>query len=183
MSLRSLRWGLILLLAGAGLALTQSRVQAQDLVDNYETLDNDLYAELDDIWTEYDNNGDGVADYNQRGVYDLGTLHQLIMYALSDEGDENDPKEAENTYQELENEMTQAGTSLTNEVWLALLEADEVSFLGGSPSWDSPALGFANVGFSAGVVCPVNTKYNCAASAGTSVNKAIQRIGAKARSR
>ena len=85
-----------------------------DLDDlSQEDLDQELTDELDDIFDR------GGAD----NPVSLQQAFTEVMYALSDAGD--DASESIVDFDELEAEMEEAGTSLEQEVWNALNEADE----------------------------------------------------------
>ena len=85
-----------------------------DLDDlSQEDLDQELTDELNDIFDR------GGAD----NPVSLQQAFTEVMYALSDAGD--DASESIVDFDELEAEMEEAGTSLEQEVWNALNEADE----------------------------------------------------------
>lgn len=74
----------------------------------------------------------GDDDLRQFGVdprkaYPLELLHEVIMQALSDEGDDDDEQLI--TLADLEEEMDEAGTNLSQVVWDALTEADRIAGL------------------------------------------------------
>ena len=94
---RLLELGLCVLLAGATLPLATSGVRAAKDLDSFSDaqLMRDLADELDDIYDELDPDEE----------YPLDELHGAIMEALSDEGDEDDPEEAEIDEADLEGEM------------------------------------------------------------------------------
>ncbi len=125
MSNRLVKLSLIVLVAGVGLALVQSRAQATRDLDSYsdEQLERDLSDELDDIAQMGDSDGE----------YDLDVLKDDILIALGDEGDEGDEEEID--LADLNEEMAEAGTTLEDAVDEALARADELASRRGSPSW------------------------------------------------
>ena len=132
MSNRLFKLSMVVLLAGAGLALVQSRVQPRVQTDrdldaySDEQLETDLADELDDIFAEL---GDPDAQYA------LDDLKTAILDALGDEGDEGDEEEMEIDLADLNAEMEEAGTTLDDVVDEALAEADRQASRGASPSW------------------------------------------------
>ena len=123
------RLSLVVLLAGAALPLTQSRVRAARDLDSYSDaqLERDLADELDDVYSQLEPDEE----------YPLEELHGAIMEALSDQGDEGDAEEEEIDEADLEGEMEEDGTTLEDVVHAALLEADEMASWRGSPSSSS----------------------------------------------
>jgi hypothetical protein len=108
----------VVLLAGALLNLPVYG-QGADL-DSWgdEELDADLEAELDDIF-EY-----GFLPDQQ---YSIRDLHRALLAALSDQGDEDDPLEQRIALADLEAEMREADTTLSDVVWTAVVEADQIA--------------------------------------------------------
>ena len=149
MSQRFFKLGLVVLLAGVGLALVQFPVQAEHDLDDYNDarLSKDLYDELDDIYQ----NG---LQPNSR--YSLEVCKEMMMDALSDDGDTGSENEIDET--DLESEMEEAGTNLEDAVEQGLIRADQISSRrGSSPSWgivrvgssiDSPMFSFHNLAVS-----------------------------------
>jgi len=146
MSNRLFKLSLVVLAAGLGLALVQSRVQAEHDLDSYpdSILERDLSDELDDIYTQVD---------DPDGEYDLDVLKAHILDALGDNGDEG--FETEIDLADLNEEMEEAGTSLEDVVDEALARADELASRRGLPSWTvvqvtssavSPSFRFRNAG-------------------------------------
>ena len=131
MSNRLFKLGVVVVVAGLGLALVQSRVesrvQADHDLDSYsdEQLQTDLTDELDDIYAELD---------DPDGEYDLDVLKADILDALGDEGDEGDAEEMEIDLADLNEEMAEAGTTLEDVVDEALARADELAARRGSSS-------------------------------------------------
>jgi hypothetical protein len=128
MSNRLLKLSVVVLVAGLGLALVQSRVQAEHDLDSYpdSILERDLSDELDDIYAQLD---------DPDGEYDLDSLKADILNALGDEGDEGDEEEMEIDLADLNQEMDEAGTTVDSVVDEALARADELASRRGSPSW------------------------------------------------
>lgn len=132
MSNRLFKACVVVVVAGAGLALVESRVQprvqADHDLDSYsdEQLQTDLTDELDDIYAEL---GDPNAQYA------LDDLNTAILDALGDEGDEGDEEEMEIDLADLNAEMEEAGTTLDDVVDEALAEADRQASRRPSPSW------------------------------------------------
>jgi hypothetical protein len=120
-----LRLTLVVLLATAALPLTPSRVRAANDLDSFSDaqLERDLADELDDVYSQLDPDEE----------YSLEELHDAIMEALSDDGDEEDAEEEEIDEEDLEGEMEEDGTTLEDVVQAALLRADEMA------SWTGPA--------------------------------------------
>ena len=119
MSHRLQRLALVVCLAGAGLAAAGARFRSphgpHDL-DSYTDaqLKRDLDAELDEIFSKL---GDPDSEYN------LDVLHDDILAALGDNGD---GAEDEIDLADLNDEMTEAGTTLEDVVDDALAKADEL---------------------------------------------------------
>jgi hypothetical protein len=128
MSNRLLKLSVVVLVAGLGLALVQSRVQAEHDLDSYpdSILERDLSDELDDIYAQLD---------DPDGEYDLDSLKSDILNALGDDGDEGDEEEMEIDLADLNQEMDEAGTTVDSVVDEALARADELASRRGSPSW------------------------------------------------
>jgi hypothetical protein len=104
----------------AALALVPRPLHTQpvdlDVLDD-ATLQRDLEAELDDIYTDFDPDGQ----------FQLAELRAAMLEALGDEGDEGDDAEEEITFEQLETEMTEADTTLEEVLDAALAEADAVA--------------------------------------------------------
>jgi hypothetical protein len=126
MSNRLFTLSVVVLAAGLGLALVQSRVQAVHDLDSYsdEQLQRDLSDELDDIYAQLE---------DPDGEYDLDVLRTAILDALGDDGDEGYEQEID--LADLNAEMEEAGTTLGDVVDEALARADELASRNGSPSW------------------------------------------------
>ena len=105
-------------------SLAQGRGVDLDQISQ-DQLNGALYAELDDIYF----------GRNRNGLYDLDDLFDLIMEALSDNGDydrnesEDDDDQGEQTITSynLSAEMEEAGYSLEDVVWNALQTSDQYS--------------------------------------------------------
>lgn len=149
MSHRIFKLGLIVFLAGAGLALIQFPVQANHDLDAYSDtqLSRDLNDELDDIYQ---------MGLQPNSRYSLDVCKNMMMEALSDDGDAGYENEID--YSDLETEMEEADTDLEDEVVQGLVRADQISFRRESPpSWgfvrvstsiDSPMFRFHNLAVS-----------------------------------
>ncbi len=102
----------------AVLALVQLPVHTQvrdlDLLDD-ATLQRDLEAELDDIYTDFDPNGQ----------FPLEELKAAMLEALSDGGDEG--VEDEIDFEDLEADMEEADTTIDDVLDMALAEADAIA--------------------------------------------------------
>jgi hypothetical protein len=81
------------------------------------TLQHDLEAELDDIY----------ADFEPDGEFQLAELKTAMLEALGDEGDEGEDAEEEITFEQLETEMKEADTTLEDVLDEALAQADAVA--------------------------------------------------------
>lgn len=134
---RAVKLGLVVLLAGAGLALGEFRVRPDHELDDYSDaqLGEYLNAELDDI--EVSDGGQFAPDDD----YSLTELQGAILQALHDDGDDGDEDNID--FADLEDEMDEAGTTLPACIHNALILADEMSLREGSPSYT-----FQNAGFS-----------------------------------
>ena len=93
-------------------AVSQADDSVYDLDQLQGALEQELTDELDDIFQLINHDGHVSLEY----------AHQVVMYALSDAGD--DANESIIDFDELEAEMEEAGTTLEQEVWDALEEAD-----------------------------------------------------------
>jgi len=104
----------------AALALVPPPVHTQvgdlDQLDD-ATLQRDLEAELDDIYAEFEANGQ----------FPIAELKEAMLEALGDEGDDGDDAEEEITLDELEAEMTEADTTLEDVLDEALAAADAIA--------------------------------------------------------
>jgi hypothetical protein len=116
---------LVACLAGAGLAVAGGRARGPHDLDSYTDaqLKRDLDAELDDIYKK-------LGDPN--GEYNLDALKTDILEALDDNGE---GAEDEIDIADLNDEMTEAGTTLEDVVDDALAKADELSYRQASPAW------------------------------------------------
>jgi len=140
MSNRLFKLSLVVLLAGSGLALVQFRVQPAHDLDTYtdEQLQEALFAELDDM--------PQIQSPDEQ--YDIEELRSAILTALSDEGDEGDEAEQEIDRADLDEEMSEAETTVGDVVDEALARADELASRTGSPSWTIVQVRFHNAGLS-----------------------------------
>jgi hypothetical protein len=131
---RVLRLGLVVLLASSGLALTWSRVQAQEADDldglSPEVLERDLEAEFYPILF------DGDQEAGDEEVT-LDKMRRAINYAFS--LDANDVKGGGGANAidkaDLAAEMKEDGTTLEDVIDEALEDADEMASRKASPSW------------------------------------------------
>jgi hypothetical protein len=123
------RVGLVVMLA---FIPWSAHTQADDLdeIDD-ATLLRLLEAELDDIYAVFDDPESEVS---------LSDLKAAMLYALGDEGDESDPAEEQITFEELNDEMAEADTSLGEVLDDALEEADGLASIGG-PAWSIVRVG------------------------------------------
>ena len=85
-----------------------------DLLDD-ATLQRDLEAELDDIYADFDPNGE----------FPLEELKAAMLEALSDGGDEG--VEDEIDFEDLEADMEEADTTIEDVLDMALAEADAIA--------------------------------------------------------
>jgi hypothetical protein len=134
---RAVKLGLVVLLAGSGLALGEFRPKPDHELDDYSDsqLGEYLNAELDDIEV-----GDG-GQLEPDEDYSLPELQGAILEALHDDGDDGDEDNID--FADLEEEMDEAGTTLPACIHNALVLADELSLREGSGSYT-----FQNAGFS-----------------------------------
>ena len=114
-----LTWTVLVFGAGLGLGQRPVHDQAPKNLDAFPParLDRDLQAELDDIFVGHDPNE----------LVDLDELKAEIMAALSDEGDDDDAREADINLEDLEAEMEEDDTTLEDVVEEALNEVDQAS--------------------------------------------------------
>lgn len=125
---RLVRIGVVVLLAGAGLALSGGGVGRSHDLDSYTDaqLTADLNAELDDLLAP-----EGELELDTE--YPVTELREHILDALSDEGDD-DEEEAEIDFQDLVDEMAEAGTTTEACIANAVLLADEYSSIDAAPT-------------------------------------------------
>lgn len=163
---RLVRIGVVVLLAGAGLALTrgnEGRLNDLDALSDAE-LTEDLTAELDDLL-------EPEGDLEPDKEYPVAELREHILDALSDEGDEGEEEE-EIDFQDIVDEMTEAGTTTETCVANAINLADEYS------SSDAPSVNgvqplVRNVSF----VEPVQgRKRNGFATSRTAIDRSVKAI-------
>jgi hypothetical protein len=107
--------GLIAALALVPRPLYTQPVDLDQLDD--ATLQRDLEAELDDIY----------ADFEPDGEFQLAELKTAMLEALGDEGDEGDDAEEEITFEQLETEMKEGDTTLEDVLDEALAQADAIA--------------------------------------------------------
>lgn len=115
--MRSLSLFSTALLAGLLLLPAQSLAQDDPVYDldmlNAQQLDGLLNAEIDDIFEQLD----------QNASYSVEEVAGAIMYALSDEGDNGNENYID--FDELEAEMAEIDSSVADEVYAAVSEADD----------------------------------------------------------
>ena len=118
---RLVRIGVVMLVAGAGLALSRGTTRRSHDLDSYTDaqLERDLRAELDDLLAP-----EGDLDPNK--AYPVAELEEHIMDALSDEGDDDEAEE-EIDFEDLTDEMAEAGTTTEACITEAVNLADEFS--------------------------------------------------------
>lgn len=128
------RLALATCVAGAGLAAVVPRLRPTHDLDSYTDaqLKRDLDDELDDIYQKL-----GDPD----GEYDLTDLKEDILAALGDDGDEGNEDDID--LADLNDEMSEAGTTLEDVVDDALAKADELSLRPQDRSWTVVLAGFA----------------------------------------
>ena len=122
---RLLRLGLVVVLTGSGLVLGAQ----SDTIDDLDRLtpaqlEQEIIDELDDLFAEL--------GLNPNGLYADDRLEEAILLALSDEGDDDNEDDVD--YDELEEEMEEAGTSVEDVVAGAVEEADRITYRHESPS-------------------------------------------------
>lgn len=183
-------------LATIWLGLASSQVYGQDeeqLIDSYcEGEDDDELASLesmlsDDELDDLDRFCDKLLDFYLEAelddydedkwddLQDLDTLHAIIMDEFQDAGD--DRSEQAISFEELEREMIEAGTTLSDVVWEALLLADELASLQPTTTWGSRFLNFI---FPAAVAQDRN-RYTTYRTAKQQVKTTVKTYVAKAR--
>ncbi|MBC7898353.1 MAG: hypothetical protein H7066_23230 [Cytophagaceae bacterium] len=160
---RLVRIAVVVLLAGAGLALARGsdrRVSDLDALSDAE-LTADLTAELDDILEHLEPNQE----------YPVAQLREEILDALSDEGDEGEEEE-EIDFEDLDEEMAEAGTTTDACVANAVNLADEFSSIDAAPANRVQSL-VRNVSFEEPVQ---GRKRNGFATSRTAIDRSVKAI-------
>lgn len=161
---RLVRIAVVLVMAGAGLALTRGDARRQHDLDSYTDaqLARDLRAELDDVFE-----GDDAFDPNKE--YPVAELQEHILDALEDEGDDDDAEE-EIDFSDLTDEMAEAGTTLQECIVDAVNEADEFTLAEPAPG-SQPLFRYASL------VSPVQgRKRNGFATSRAAVDRSVRAI-------
>lgn len=140
MSNRLFKLSMVVVVAGLGLVLVQtrgqSRVRSPHDLDSYsdEQLQTDLTDELDDIYAQVD---------DPDGEYDLDVLRADILTALGDNGDEGDEQEVDRA--DLNEQMEEDNTTVEAVVDEALARADDLAARRGAHSWTIVPAGFSRL--------------------------------------
>jgi hypothetical protein len=159
---RLVRIGVVVLLAGAGLALTRGDARRSHDLDSYTDaqLEEDLRAELDDLFEP-----DGELDPNK--AYPVAELEEAILDALHDEGD--DEEEDDVDFQDIVDEMSEAETTPDACIEEAVGLADEFSSAA-TPSRDGSESLFRYASLAQG------RKRNGFATSRTAVDRSVRAI-------